>query len=122
MCSISVGDSNIYFVPRSCHFDQLPKVSITFLIMFVILGLGFDNLSQMIKSDIIMTKLKFHMRLKLTFIADSPGCPSVLKVAVNDVFIQKKLSAEFTVTFCPRVEIFSSNGQSGQYTPSQQNW
>ena len=46
----------------------------------------------------------------------------VLKVAVNDVFTQDKLSAEFTVTFCPRVEIFSSNGQLGQYTPSQNNW
>ena len=46
----------------------------------------------------------------------------MLKVAVNDVFTQDKLSAEFKVTFCPRVEMFSSSGQSGQYTPSQQNW
>ena len=46
----------------------------------------------------------------------------MLKVAVNDVFMQDKLSAEFTVTFCPRVEMFSTNGQSGQYTPSQHNW
>jgi len=47
---------------------------------------------------------------------------SVLKVAVNDLFTQDKLSAEFNVAFCLRVEMFSSNGQSGQYTPSQQNW
>ena len=46
----------------------------------------------------------------------------MLKVAVNDVFTQDKLSAEFNVTFCPMVEMFSSKGQSGQYTPSQQNW
>ena len=46
----------------------------------------------------------------------------MLKVAVNDLFTQDKLSAEFNVAFCPRVEMFSSNGQSGQYTPSQQNW
>ena len=46
----------------------------------------------------------------------------MLKVVVNDVFTQNKLSAEFNVTVCPRAEMFSSNGQSGQYTPSQQNW
>ena len=50
----------------------------------------------------------------LTFIAEFPGCLSVLKVAMNDVFTQDKFSAEFTVTCCPRVEMFSSNGQSGQ--------
>ena len=46
----------------------------------------------------------------------------MLKVVVNDVFTHNKLSAEFNVTFCSRVEMFSSTGQSGQYTPSQQNW
>lgn len=59
---------------------------------------------------------------QLTLIAEFPGCLFVLKVAVNDVFTQEKLSTEFTVTFCPRVDMFSSSGQSGQYTPSQQNW
>ena len=59
--------------------------------------------------------------VQLTLIAKFPGCLSVLKVAVNDVFTQDKLTAEFTDTFCPIVEIFSSKGQSGQYTPSQQN-
>ena len=58
----------------------------------------------------------------LTFTVEIPGCMLLLKVAVNDVFTQDKLSAEFTVTFCPRVEMFNSIGQSGQYTPSQQNW
>ena len=45
---------------------------------------------------------------------------SVLKVAVNDVFTQ--FSVTFSVTFCKSVEMFSSNGQSEQYTLSQQNW
>ena len=59
--------------------------------------------------------------VQLTFTVTFPGCLFVLKTDVNDVFIQDKLTAEFTVTFCPRVETFNSNGQSGQYTPSQQN-
>ena len=57
----------------------------------------------------------------LTFIVKLPGCISVLKVAVNGVLTQDKLTAESTDTICPRAEIFSSKGQSGQYTPSQQN-
>jgi len=58
----------------------------------------------------------------MTFTVEIAGCVSVLKAAVNDLFTQDKLSADFNVTFCPRVEMFSSSGQSGQYTPSQQNW
>ncbi len=57
----------------------------------------------------------------LTVIVQFLGCLSVLKVVVNGVFTQDKLSAEFTDIFCPSVEMFSFSGQSGQYTPSQQN-
>ena len=70
----------------------------------------------------IITTGKRSSSAQLTLIAEFPVCLSVLKVAVNDVFTQEKLSAEFNVTFCPRVEMFSCSGQSGQYTPSQQNW
>ena len=62
-----------------------------------------------------------QMKTELTFTVKFPGCVFVLKAAVNDVFRQDRLTAEFTVTFCPRVDMFSSKGQYGQYTPSQQN-
>ena len=43
----------------------LPKLFITILILFTILGLGFGNLSQMINSEIIMAKLIGHFRVPL---------------------------------------------------------
>ena len=58
----------------------------------------------------------------LTFTVKLPGCLTVSKTAVKDVFTQERFTAGFTVMYCPSVEIFSCSGQSGQYKPSQQNW
>lgn len=76
----------------------------------------------MTKPEILMitpsSREKLHIS-HFTLIVKFPGCLSVLKVATKDVFTQ--LCVKLNVTFCPRVKMVSCNGQSGQYTPLQQN-